>query len=130
MRPTDVCLGPTLTLDKVSDHITKHNLTGTPVIDEDENLLGFVSEYDCLKELVQSAYYCDNTSMAEDVMTKTNLTTVRPDMSLMDLASEMNKNTINVVPVMENDKVIGVISRGDVVREMVLDLDICLLPGA
>lgn len=125
MRPAEaISLKLDMPLDKVSDHLTKHHLTGAPVVDEQSNLIGFVSEYDCLQQLMQSSYYCDNTSMAKDVMT-TKLITTSPDLSLIDLASQMNNNKVNVTPVVENQKLVGVISRGDVMRELVKDLENC-----
>ena len=128
MRSTDACLSPLLTLDKVSDHLSKHQLTGVPVVDENSKLVGFISEYDCLKQLIQSAYYCDNTALAQDVMNSSKFTTAKPDISVVDLAAEMNKNTINVMPVVEDGIVLGVISRGDIMRELVKNLDVCAVP--
>lgn len=128
MRSTDACMSPHLTLDKVSDHLSKHHLTGVPVVDENSKLIGFISEYDCVKQLIQSAYYCDNTALAQDVMNSTKFTSCRPDISVVDLAAEMNKNTINVMPVVEDGIVLGVVSRGDVMRELVQNLDVCAIP--
>jgi CBS domain-containing protein len=122
MRDPGVCLSPDLTLDKVSDHLTKHNLPGAPVVDAAKNLLGYVSEYDCLAKLMQSTYYCDNTLCAQDVMSTAEISTTA-GISLIDLASKFNDNKVNVMPVVETSgtgkKVIGVISRGDVMRELV-----------
>ncbi|MFT4630312.1 MAG: CBS domain-containing protein [Arenicella sp.] len=128
MRSIDACMSPHLTLDKVSDHLSKHHLTGVPVVDENSKLIGFISEYDCVKQLIQSAYYCDNTALAQDVMNSSNFTSCRPDISVVDLAAEMNKNTINVMPVVEDSIVLGVVSRGDVMRELVQNLDVCAIP--
>lgn len=127
MRSTNICLSPKMSLDLVSDHLTKNQLPGAPVIDENQNPIGFVSEYDCLKQLMQSTYYCDNTALAEDVMSKKLISTT-PDLALMDVASQMNENKVNVAPVIENGKIIGVISRSDVMRELVKDLHDCKIP--
>jgi len=121
MRSRNACLSPKMSLDLVSNHLTQHHLPGAPVMDENYCPLGFVSEYDCLKQLMESAYYRDKTALAEDVMA-TKLITTSPDLTLMDVASEMNTNRVNVAPVIENGKIIGVLSRGDVMRELVNDL--------
>ena len=122
MQSTYMCLSPKMNLVLVSAHLSKHNLPGAPVIDEDHNPIGYVSEYDCLEQLLQSTYYCDNTALAEDVMTK-KLIITRPDLTLIDVASQMNENKVNAAPVIENGKVIGVISRGDIMRELVKELE-------
>ena len=121
MRPTHMCLKPKMDLMMVSDHLSKHNLPGAPVTDENNNPVGYVSEYDCLEQLLQSTYYCDNTALAEDVMS-TKLISTSPELTIIDVASQMNNNKVNVAPVIENGKVIGLISRGDVMRELVKEI--------
>lgn len=127
MRPTTMCLSPEMNLMHVSDHLSKHNLPGAPVTDNNHNPVGFVSEYDCLEQLLQSTYYCDNTALAKDVMS-TKLITTSAELTLIDVASQMNENKVNVAPVVENGKVIGLISRGDVMRELVNELAECKVP--
>jgi predicted transcriptional regulator len=127
MRSTNICLNPKMSLDLVSDHLSKYHLPGAPVIDENSNPIGFVSEYDCLKQLMQSSYYCDNTALAEDVMS-TKLISIGPELTLIDVASKMNESKLNVAPVVEDEKIIGVVIRGDVMRELVKDLLNCKVP--
>ncbi|MGK0373841.1 MAG: CBS domain-containing protein [Arenicella sp.] len=121
MRRPDVALRRLMTLDKVSDHLTKHQLPGAPVVNKLGELIGYVSEFDCLQQLMQSSYYRHSTALAEDVMS-TKLIMSRPDIALIDLASTMNASRINVMPIVEDGKLIGAVSRGDIMREMVKDL--------
>ena len=127
MRSTNICLNRKMSLDLVSDHLSKYHLPGAPVIDDSGKPVGFVSEYDCLKQLMQSSYYCDNTALAEDVMS-TTLVSTSADLTLIDVASQMNENKVNVAPVIEEGKIIGVVVRGDVMRELVKDLLECKIP--
>jgi len=127
MRPTSMCLHPDMDLIHVSDHLSKYNLPGAPVTDKDFNPIGYISEYDCLEQLLQSTYYCDNTALVEDVMS-TNLVSVSPELTLIDVASQMNNSKLNAAPVIENGKIIGVISRGDVMRELVKEIESCKVP--
>ena len=127
MRSAEIALKPGMSLDKVSEHLTKHHLPGAPVVDDDKKPVGYVSEYDCLKQLMQSSYYCDNTSLVEDVMS-TELIVSRPDIAVIDLASLMNNSKVNVMPIVESGKLQGLVSRGDVMRALVRDMDECKLP--
>ena len=128
MRPAEVIsLKPDMSLDKVSDHLSKLHLPGAPVTDENGALIGYVSEYDCLQQLMQSSYYCDNASLVEDVMS-TKLIFSKPDIAVIDLASLMNNNKVNVMPIVEGNKLIGAVSRGDVMRELVSDMEACKVP--
>ncbi len=127
MRRPDVALRRLMTIDKVSDHLTKHGLPGAPVVNKLGELIGYVSEYDCLKQLMQSSYYCDNASLVEDVMS-TKLIMSRADIALIDLASIMNSEKVNVMPIVEDGKLIGAVSRGDVMRALVKDMESCKVP--
>jgi len=127
MRRPEVALRRLMTIDKVSDHLSKHHLPGAPVVNKAGELIGYVSEYDCLQQLMQSSYYCDNASLVEDVMS-TKLIMSRPDIALIDLASTMNASKVNVMPIVEAGKLIGAVSRGDIMRELVKDMDLCKVP--
>lgn len=127
MRRPEIALRRLMTIDKVSDHLSKHHLPGAPVVNKLGELIGYVSEYDCLQQLMQSSYYCDNTSLVEDVMS-TKLIMSRPDIALIDLASTMNASKVNVMPIVENGKLVGAVSRGDIMRELVKDMDECKVP--
>ncbi len=127
MRSPEIALSVKMTLDKVSDHLTKHNLPGAPVVDSNKKPIGYVSEYDCLQQLMQSSYYCDNTSLVEDVMS-TTLIVSRPDIAIIDLASLMNTSKVNVMPIVESGKLLGMVSRGDVMRALIREMSECKIP--
>ena len=127
MRSAEIALKPGMSLDKVSEHLSKHHLPGAPVVDENKKPIGYVSEYYCLQQLMQSSYYCDNASLVEDVMS-TSLIVSRPDIAIIDLASLMNTSKVNVMPIVESGKLQGLVSRGDVMRALVKDMDECKLP--
>lgn len=127
MRSAEISLDKEMTLDKVSDHLTKHHLPGAPVVDANKKPIGYVSEFDCLKQLMQSSYYCDNTSLVKDVMT-TELIVSRPDIAIIDLASLMNTSKVNVMPIVESGKLLGMVSRGDVMRALVREMAECKIP--
>ena len=127
MRSVNVALKREMSLDRVSDHLTNHGLPGAPVVDDTGGLIGYVSEYDCLKALLQSSYYSDNSALVEDVMS-TKPIMANPDLTTHDLAAQFNEHKVNVLPVVEDQKVIGVISRGDVMRALIKDIELCKVP--
>jgi len=127
MRPAADALHRKMTLDKVSDHLTKRALTGAPVVDEQGLLIGYVSEFDCLKHLTQASYHCDKTTSVEDIMTFEPIKAA-PDVTIIDLATKFNEQKVNVMPIVENDVLVGLVSRGDVMTTLVNDLDSCKIP--
>ncbi len=122
MRRPEVALRRLMTIDRVSDHLSRHQLPGAPVVNKLGELIGYVSEYDCLQQLMQSSYYGDNASLVEDVMS-TKLIMSRPDIALIDLASTMNASKVNVMPIVEAGKLVGAVSRGDIMRELVKHME-------
>lgn len=106
--------------DDVGDVVAvllEHKITGAPVLDADKNVIGFISEQDCIKEMLNTAFYCDLTANAGDVM-KTEVLSVDPEMSISELAEQLTTNKPKVYPVVENGKLVGIISRSDVLQEL------------
>lgn len=119
MRPKEISLTLGMTLDEVSDHLTKYQLPGSPVVNDEGELVGYVSEFDCLKQLMQSSYYHVSASRVEDVMS-TNTITSRAATSLIDLATEIMNAKVNVMPLLDDDgEFVGLVTRGDVMRALV-----------
>ena len=108
-----------------------NKISGLPVVDEDNNVLGIISEKDILcsmfpdmQELVESGSKPDFEDMekdynsvlgktVDDLMTRT-VATVSPDMPILRAASMMWLRKIRRIPVTENNKLVGILSMGDV----------------
>lgn len=106
--------------DDVGDIVAvllENKITGAPVLDADKRVIGFISEQDCIKEMLNTAFYCDLTANAADIM-KTNVVTVDPDMPIVELAEQLSTNKPKVYPVVEDGKLIGIVSRSDVLRSL------------
>jgi CBS-domain-containing membrane protein len=106
--------------DDVGDIVAvllEHKITGAPVLNADKQVIGFISEQDCIKEMLNTAFYCDLTATAADIM-KTNVVTVDPYMPISELAEQLNTNKPKVYPVVEEGKLVGIISRSDVLQAL------------
>lgn len=106
--------------DDVGDIVAvllEHKITGAPVLNADKQVIGFISEQDCIKEMLNTAFYCDLTATAADIM-KTNVVTVDPDMPISELAEQLNTNKPKVYPVVEEGRLVGIISRSDVLQAL------------
>jgi len=106
--------------DDVGDVVAvllENKISGAPVLDEQHQVIGFVSEQDCIKEMLNTAFYCDLTANAGDVM-KAPVVTVKPDTPISELAEQLDTHKPRVYPVVEDGKLIGVISRTDVLKEL------------
>ena len=65
--------------------LLKHKISGAPVVDEEGNIVGILSEIDCMETLIQDSYYHDARGSVSEFMSK-NITTADVDMGIVDLA--------------------------------------------
>lgn len=106
--------------DDVGDVVAvllENKITGAPVLGSDKKVIGFISEQDCIKEMLNTAFYCDLTATASDVM-KTEVLTVDADMPVSELAQQLTTNKPKVYPVVEDGKLVGIVSRSDVLQAL------------
>lgn len=104
--------------------LDQHRVTALPVVDPEGHLLGIVSEADLLQDAVR---HDDRTHMiphehqpepprnVEDVMSTLSLT-VSPDSDLSEAVELMTSTAVKSLPVIERGRVVGVVSRSDIVR--------------
>ena len=139
-----VTLQPTDTIKKATIKFAIDNISGAPVVDNRNHLLGIVSENDILRILytyqlkldkenrgsMMLSYAMDNSDEGDDelkkiseeisnmaigdIMIRTVLTT-SPDALIMEVLKSMIEMDVNRVPVVEKGVVIGIISRADIV---------------
>ena len=89
---------------------------GAVVVLDDEHLVGIFSERDYARKVVLQGKASKDTPVRE-IMTE-KVVCVRPEQTVDDCMSLMTDKRIRHLPVLEHKKVIGVISIGDVVKEM------------
>ncbi|CAM3189373.1 CBS domain-containing protein [Moritella viscosa] len=99
----------------VVDLFTKHQINAVPVVNSKNEVIGFVSESDCLQALISGSYHCDKPAIVNDVMTKI-VVSVSPQDSIIDIAIRMTKDNLSVYPVVENRQLVGIIRRGDILQ--------------
>ena len=110
-------LTPQLGLAEALDRLHLSGLSGLPVLDDQQQLVGFLSEQDCIPSLITGSYHCDTRTQVEDMMSRTPLS-VDPDDSILDLARQMTGAKPKIYPVLEQGKVIGIISRHQVMQAL------------
>ena len=104
-------------LSEVVDSLLDNNTIGAPVVDEALHVVGFVSEQDCIRQLLLSSYHSEGMPRVEEVMFEAPLT-VAPNDSIITLAEEMILHKPKIYPVVDEGKLIGIISRADVLRAL------------
>ena len=97
--------------------LLEKKISGAPVIDEKGWVVGMLSEYDCLQPNLQSSYHNDVGTLVKDYMSK-DVTTIKSHLSLTEAAQIFIDKGLRRLPVVENKKLIGQISRRDVLEEI------------
>jgi len=112
-----------MTIAAAVELFLKKSQIGGPVLDEDKHVIGFLSEQDCLSSMLQSTYLGESHSVVADKM-RDEVLTVRPDESILDVAKTMTGNKPKVYPVVdENNVLLGIISRHDVLNAIDIHLN-------
>ncbi|MBQ4850021.1 CBS domain-containing protein [Pseudoalteromonas sp. MMG012] len=111
-------------LTEAIDELHQHTLFCAPVLDGQQHLVGFISEQQMLAPLLQSSYFCEGKIMVKELMTD-NVVSVTEHMNIVDLAQQMQGNKPKVYPVTSNGKVIGLVTRSQVIEALKQDYLSC-----
>ncbi len=103
-------------LDAIQE-LLQHRIAGAPVVNDQGELVGMLSELDCLKIELNAGYYGDMGGPVADYMTP-GVETVDADMSIIDLAQKFLNSGFRRFPVLRNNRLVGQISRRDVLRAL------------
>ncbi|MBT4903797.1 MAG: CBS domain-containing protein [Flavobacteriaceae bacterium] len=103
-------------IHEVMNAFIKNKISGGPVVDDRGRLIGVISEADCMKEVSDSRYFnmpiLDKT--VGHFMTK-EVETLPASMTLFDAASRFHQTSRRRFPVLDNNKLVGQVSRKDIV---------------
>ncbi len=108
---------PETTISEAIKLLDEFRLIGCAVVNEKKEMVGFISEQDCIRKLLDSSYYCQSIPRVCDVM-RSDVLVRHPEDSIVDLASLMMEGKPKVYPVVTNRQLVGVISRRDVLRAL------------
>jgi CBS domain-containing protein len=101
--------------------LLRHKISGAPVVDDDNQVIGMVSEKDCLQTFLGSSYYNEMGELVSEIMTSPVIT-VDANASIVEVAEKFLKNNYRRFPVLEQGELIGQISRRDILKAIKKDL--------
>lgn len=106
-------VGPNDTLQDVKELLINYRIHHVPVVEKNGHLLGIITTYDLFKLGVDHRDY-PNTKVA-NVMTKI-LATLEPNDKVGTAAEVFMEHLFHALPVVENDKLVGIVTSFDVLR--------------
>lgn len=110
-----VTLRPDTNVVEAMDVLLKAKISGAPVVDESGQLVGILSEVDLMQVIVQDSYYDESVGIVGDYMRK-EVDTIGPELDIYTVAEMFISQRRRRYPVVSEGRLIGQISRRDVLR--------------
>ncbi len=133
-----IAVRPDTGIKELAAILYKHHINGVPVVDEDEKLLGVVCESDLIRlnkklhiptvvALFDWVLYLENPRKMEKEIERINAATVKDlyttevitvdeKTPVDEIASIMTEKRVYTIPVMDGDRVVGIIGKADLIR--------------
>lgn len=134
-----IAIGPNASVQEVADILLTNRISAVPVVDDHGELIGIISEGDLIRraelgterrrswwlEIIASEskedlaieYMKSHASKVGDIMTR-EVITATPGTPLRDVAALLEKNRIKRVPIVERGKMVGIVSRANLVQAL------------
>ena len=108
---------PDQPIESVMQALIKNRISGGPVVNDKNELVGIISEGDCIKQISESRYY--NMPMQDQTIEKhmaSNVETIDGNMNIFDAAKKFLDSKRRRFPILENGKLVGQISQKDILK--------------
>jgi CBS domain-containing protein len=108
---------PDQPIQDVISTIVNKKISGAPVLDDQHHLVGMISEKDCLRLIVDQAYYNmpPETRKVSDYMTP-KVQSLSPTTTVVEAAIEFLNSPIRRFPIVEHGMLIGQVSRRHILK--------------
>lgn len=106
-------VSPNASITTLAKGLALHRLPGAPVVDDADHLIGFISEQDVMGRVLDSIYHDDEAPLVKEMM-RQEVLSVSPNKSITDLAQEMLGSKPKVYPVVEQQRLVGIVTRRDI----------------
>ena len=110
-----ICIHKDTPVYEAIDLMVTNSITGIPIIEDDSTLAGILSEQDVLR--LFDTYESEKNKTVNDFMTQPAIHFEQEE-SVFDICSCMIQNSIRRVPITSDNKVVGVISRSDILKQI------------
>jgi len=112
-----ITFSPDQTISEAIDIILEKRISGAPVLEKTGRLVGMLSEKDCLRLIIDRAYHNlpNAHNKVSDYMTK-EIRTVSAELDIVTVANRFLVSPVRRFPVVEDDVLIGQVSRRDILK--------------
>ena len=117
MTKNPVTLAPEMEIRQAVHLLINKDISGAPVLDAHGRLVGVLTERDCMRVVLQADYHAEPGGLVMEFMSG-NPQWVSPEQSILTLADLFINARFRRYPVVDNGRLVGIISRRDVMRAM------------
>ena len=112
---------PDQSMEEVVDSLINNKISGGPVVNDKNELVGIISEGDCIKHISESRYYNmpPEDDKIENRMVK-NVETIDGDMNIFDAANKFLSDKRRRFPIVQDGKLVGQISQKDILKATIM----------
>jgi CBS domain-containing protein len=111
-----ITVEPTMPVKKLAMTLIKNQISGAPVVGKNGKIVGIVSEMDIVAKKGKDV---------KSIMSK-KVISVAEDTPIEEIAQLMSKNRIQRLPVINRDKIVGIVSRADLVNAIAMGKHVTL----
>ena len=134
-----ITAAPETTVEELARLLIEHKISGVPVVDEDNQLVGVVTENDLIKKNARlhiptiirlfDAYFLLNSGKVEEEIKKMvagtvdeicnkDIVSLTEETTLEEIATIMSEKNIHLLPVLKDGMVVGIVGKADIVKSM------------
>jgi CBS domain-containing protein len=117
MRRELVTVTPDMEINRAMNLLIDNRISGAPVLDATGNLVGMLSQKDCLKAALHASYFREWGGTVTDYMSG-QPQTLDADLDLVEAAEAFLASSFRRFPVMSEGRLVGQISRSDLLRAL------------
>jgi len=112
-----ITLTPDMEINRAMNLLIDNRISGAPVLDATGNLVGMLSQKDCLKAALHASYFREWGGKVADYMSCEPVS-LDADLDLVEAAEAFLASSYRRFPVMSEGRLVGQISRSDLLRAL------------
>ncbi|MDC6352160.1 CBS domain-containing protein [Zeaxanthinibacter sp. PT1] len=115
-----ITFNPEQSVEEVIQKLIRYKISGGPVVNDKNELVGIISEGDCIKHISESRYYnmpLENNKVSQHMVK--DVETIDGNMNIFDAAKKFLETKRRRFPILEDGKLAGQISQKDILKATV-----------
>src|SRR5690348_10138862 len=114
-----VTIHPEASVQEAAQLLDQFRISGIPVVNATGDLIGIITEADIISKVNRYGLLDQDGLLVADIMSR-NVTTVDEDTPVGDIAMLLSERKIKRVPVVRQGRLVGIVSRGDIVHAVAM----------